>query len=114
MADKRGKVFVGTLYASIRIYGVELNTCQDWQPFLLSAGYSDTLGARISQLVDLDWGNCTEHLTDIMDSEVPIKLFSQKTVLCVGAELVPLPPNRAKKVLCLFNLNRWGLTPSAE
>ncbi|KAH0827185.1 hypothetical protein J3R83DRAFT_4878 [Lanmaoa asiatica] len=69
----------------------------DWQPFLLPAGYSDALGARISQLVDLDWGNCTEHLTDIMASRVPIKLFSQKTVLCVGADLVPLPPNRARK-----------------
>jgi len=69
----------------------------DWQPFLLPAGYSDTLGARVSQLVDLDWGNCTEHLTDIMENEVPIKLFSQKTVLCIGSELVPLPPNRARK-----------------
>ena len=79
-----------------------LNTFQDWQPFLLPAGYSDTLGARISQLVDLDWGNCTEHLTDIMESEVPIKLFSQKTVLCVGAELVPLPPTQ-RKVRCLIH-----------
>ncbi|KAI9571354.1 hypothetical protein HD554DRAFT_2017354 [Boletus coccyginus] len=68
----------------------------DWQPFLLSAGYSDTLGARISQLVDLDWGNCTEHLTDIMANRVPTKLFSQKKVLCVGADLVPLP---ARKML---------------
>lgn len=83
------------------MYGVELNTCQDWQPFLLPAGYSDTLGARISQLVDLDWGNCTEHVTDIMASRVPIKLFSQKTVLCVGADLVPLPSNRVRKVRLL-------------
>ncbi|KAG8217701.1 hypothetical protein J3R82DRAFT_5857 [Butyriboletus roseoflavus] len=69
----------------------------DWQPFLLSAGYSDTLGARISQVVDLDWGNCTEHLTDIMASRVPIKLFSRKKVLCIGADLVPLPPSRARR-----------------
>lgn len=112
MADKRRKVFIGTLYALIRIYGVDLDTCQDWQPFLLPAGYSDTLGARISQLVDLDWGNCTEHLTDIMESEVPIKLFSQKTVLCVGAELVPLPPHRAKKVFSI-SLDGRNLTPDA-
>ncbi|KAF8136560.1 hypothetical protein EV363DRAFT_1157573 [Boletus edulis] len=69
----------------------------DWQQFLLPAGYSDSLGARVSQIVDLDWGNCTEHLTDIMTSRVPFKLFSQKTVLCVGADLVPLTPNRARK-----------------
>ncbi|KAF9227698.1 hypothetical protein BS17DRAFT_694286 [Gyrodon lividus] len=73
------------------------NSRQDWQPFLLSAGYSDTLGARISQLVDLDWGNCTEHLTDIMTNRVASKLFSQKTVLCIGAEFVPLPPQRSRK-----------------
>lgn len=84
------------------MYDVESNICQDWQPFLLPAGYSDTLGARISQLVDLDWGNCTEHLTDIMASRVPVKLFSQKKVLCVGAELVPLPPNRARRVCLLI------------
>ncbi|KIK97506.1 hypothetical protein PAXRUDRAFT_824849 [Paxillus rubicundulus Ve08.2h10] len=71
----------------------------DWQPFLLPAGYSDTLGARISQLVDLDWGNCIEHLTDIMANRVASKLFSQKTVLCVGAEFVPLPPHRSRKNL---------------
>ncbi|KAG9318665.1 hypothetical protein JVU11DRAFT_758 [Chiua virens] len=69
----------------------------DWQPYLLPAGYSDSLCARLSQLVDLDWGNCTEHLTDIMANQVPMKLFSGKTVLCVGTELVPLPPIRANK-----------------
>ncbi|KIJ69316.1 hypothetical protein HYDPIDRAFT_80042 [Hydnomerulius pinastri MD-312] len=71
----------------------------DWQPFLLSAGYSDTLGARISQLVDLDWGNCIEHLTDIMANRVAPKLFSEKTVLCIGADFVPLPPQRSRKNL---------------
>ncbi|KAF9246332.1 hypothetical protein BU15DRAFT_39988 [Melanogaster broomeanus] len=64
----------------------------DWQPFLLSAGYSDSLGARISQVVDLDWGNCIEHLTDIVANRVALKLFGQQTVLCIGAEFVPLPP----------------------
>ncbi|KAH7889377.1 hypothetical protein F5I97DRAFT_1800278 [Phlebopus sp. FC_14] len=69
----------------------------DWQPFLLSAGYSDALGARISQLVDLDWGNCIEYLTDIMFNRVASKPFAQKSFLCVGPDLVPLPPQRNRK-----------------
>ncbi|KAL4067936.1 hypothetical protein J3A83DRAFT_4359790 [Scleroderma citrinum] len=68
---------------------------QDWQPFLLPAGYSETLGARISQLVDLDWGNCSEYLQDILSNQVAPKLFSNKTFLCVGADFVP--PHRGRK-----------------
>ncbi|KAG6332536.1 hypothetical protein ID866_6555, partial [Astraeus odoratus] len=67
----------------------------DWQPFLLPAGYSDALGARISQLVDLDWGNCTEYLQDILSNKVAPKLFSNKTFLCVGSDFVP--PHRNRK-----------------
>ncbi|KAG2157211.1 hypothetical protein DEU56DRAFT_722795 [Suillus clintonianus] len=65
-------------------------TSPDWQSVLLPAGFSETLSARVSQLVDLDWGNCKEHLSDIMSNTVASKLFSGKTVLCLGADLVPL------------------------
>lgn len=72
-------------------------TSPDWQPVLLPAGFSETLSARVSQLVDLDWGNCKEHLTDIMSNTVASKLFSGKTVLCLGADLVPLPSRGGRK-----------------
>ncbi|KAJ8586088.1 hypothetical protein M405DRAFT_853446 [Rhizopogon salebrosus TDB-379] len=69
----------------------------DWQPFLLPAGFSEQLSARVSQLVDLDWGNCKEHLSDIMSNMVASKLFSEKTILCLGADFVPLPPRGGRK-----------------
>lgn len=56
----------------------------------------DKFEARVSQLVDLDWGNSTEHLGEIMKNPVASKLFEQKSVLCIGADFVPLP--KAKKV----------------
>lgn len=62
----------------------------DWQPYLLPAGTSESLNARISQTVDLDWGNCKEFIEDIMDNQVPSKLFNGKTVLCLSPSFMPL------------------------
>ena len=45
-------------------------------------------------MVDLDWGNCTEHLSHIMSNPVASKLFSKKSVLCLGSDLVPLPKGK--------------------
>lgn len=61
----------------------------DWQPFLLPAGFCESLGARVSQMVDWDWGNSTDQLTDIMDNQVASKLFAPLSILCVGPEFVP-------------------------
>ncbi|OAX38923.1 hypothetical protein K503DRAFT_740390 [Rhizopogon vinicolor AM-OR11-026] len=69
----------------------------DWQNHLLPAGFSEPLSARVSQLVDFDWGNCKEHLSDIMSNMVASKLFSGKTILCLGADFVPLPPRGGRK-----------------
>lgn len=68
---------------------------EDWQAFLLPAGYSDVLSARVSQLVDLDWGNCSEYLQDILSNSVAPKLFSDKKLLCIGVDFVP--PHRGRK-----------------
>jgi hypothetical protein len=76
---------------------INKQTSPDWQPVLLPAGFSETLSARVSQLVDLDWGNCKEHLTDIMSNTVASKLLSGKTILCLGSDLVPLPSRGGRK-----------------
>ncbi|KAG2158219.1 uncharacterized protein EDB93DRAFT_1077479 [Suillus bovinus] len=76
---------------------LDKETSMDWQPVLLPAGFSETLSARVSQLVDLDWGNCKEHLADIMSNTVASKLFSGKTLLCLGSDLVPLPSRGGRK-----------------
>jgi hypothetical protein len=41
-------------------------------------------------MVDLDWGNCTDHLSDIMSNPVASKLFRNNSILCLGADFVPL------------------------
>ncbi|KAI9509660.1 hypothetical protein F5148DRAFT_978067 [Russula earlei] len=68
----------------------------DWPSYLLPAGYSDSLGARVSQLVDLDWGSTLDHLTSIMSNNVATKLFSDQSVLVLGPEYFP-PPAKGKK-----------------
>jgi hypothetical protein len=69
----------------------------DWRRYLLPAGYSDSLGARVTQMVDLDWGTTLDHLTGIMSNNVATKLFSKKSVLVLGQEYFPLPA-KGKKV----------------
>ncbi|TDL21567.1 hypothetical protein BD410DRAFT_724157 [Rickenella mellea] len=70
--------------------------CRPWDAFLLPAGFSEALHARISQVVDLDWGSSLEHLTDIMSNAVPHKLLSGKNVLCLGTDLLPLAPKKVR------------------
>ncbi|KAH9951479.1 hypothetical protein B0H21DRAFT_719142 [Amylocystis lapponica] len=77
---------------------IAVERCEkEWQPFLLAAGYCVKLDARISQVIDLDWGNSDEHMKDIMSNKVAAKLFANQIFLCVGPEFVPLPPKAAKR-----------------
>ncbi|KAH9935032.1 BRCT domain-containing protein [Fomitopsis serialis] len=68
---------------------------KDWQQYLLPAGFCESLDARVSQLVDLDWGNSDEHLRDITGNQVASKLFANKRILCVAPDYVPIA--KAKK-----------------
>ncbi|TFK42505.1 hypothetical protein BDQ12DRAFT_676322 [Crucibulum laeve] len=65
-----------------------------WLGYLLPQGFSEELNARPSQQVDLDWGDCRDHLTHIMENKVPSKLFTKKSILCVGPDLMPFPKGR--------------------
>ncbi|GLB34876.1 putative ubiquitin modification-dependent histone binding [Lyophyllum shimeji] len=73
---------------------VALGEEKDWQAYMLPQGYSEALGARASQQVDVDWGNSVHQLNDIMDNRVPCKIFDGKSILCVGPEMVPSPKGR--------------------
>ncbi|THU88413.1 hypothetical protein K435DRAFT_782066 [Dendrothele bispora CBS 962.96] len=61
----------------------------EWNRQLLPQGYSDHFNARISQSVDVDWGNSPCHLKEIMDNPVPPKLFAGLSILCLGPEIEP-------------------------
>ena len=69
----------------------------DWQPYLLPAGFSDHSNARVSQLVDLDWGNSKQHLTEITANLVPPKVFERRSILCISPQFVPCR-QKGKKV----------------
>ncbi|TFY72687.1 hypothetical protein EVG20_g355 [Dentipellis fragilis] len=84
------------------------DTIDSWCRYLLPAGYSEPLDARVSQLVDMDWGNSNEHLTEILSNSVPTKVFVGKSVLLVGTEYFPLP---AKGRRTASNADR---SPSSE
>lgn len=72
---------------------------------MLPQGYSDRLSARISQQVDVDWGNSVHQLTDIMDNAVPAKVFSDQSILCVGADMVPQPKGKRVRCRTICNLS---------
>ncbi|KAI0721096.1 hypothetical protein C8T65DRAFT_632199 [Cerioporus squamosus] len=61
----------------------------DWHRYLLPAGFSEQLNARVSQMVDLDWGNSIHHLTDVTANLVAPKVFADKTILCISPDFVP-------------------------
>ena len=73
----------------------------DWQQFLLPAGYSDRLEARVSQIVDLDWGNSIHHMSQITTNKVPHKVFAGKTILCLSPQFVLR--SKGKKVRALLS-----------
>ncbi|KAG6898357.1 hypothetical protein C0992_009032 [Termitomyces sp. T32_za158] len=68
---------------------------KDWLAYMLGQGFSETLSTQISQQVDINWGTSVHHLSDIMENRVPCKLFSGKSILCVG-DVVP-KMRRSKK-----------------
>jgi hypothetical protein len=80
----------------------------DWRRYLLPAGYSDSLGARVTQMVDLDWGTTLDHLTGIMSNNVATKLFSKKSVLVLGQEYFPLPAKGKKVPSFILRVRRLG------
>ncbi|OCH92215.1 hypothetical protein OBBRIDRAFT_727222 [Obba rivulosa] len=86
-------------------------TERDWQAYLLPAGFCDPLNARVSQLVDLDWGNSVEHLTEIMSNLVPSKLFADQSILCLSPEFMPAPPKASRKVSTDIVRESGGMVP---
>ncbi|KAF9464783.1 hypothetical protein BDZ94DRAFT_1320898 [Collybia nuda] len=73
---------------------VKLGIEQPWANYMLPQGFSETLNARPTQQVDIDWGTSVRHLREIMENAVPCKLLKNMSVLCVGAELVPQPKGK--------------------
>ncbi|KAJ3544929.1 hypothetical protein NM688_g5690 [Phlebia brevispora] len=70
-------------------YSTEANEAKDWRPYLLPAGTSEKLDGRVSQMVDLDWGESPRHLSDIMQNLVAAKPFAGKKILCLSPDFVP-------------------------
>ena len=71
----------------------------EWRAFLLPAGYSEQLEARVSQMVDIDWGTSDHHLTDVTANKVASKVFAEMAVLCISADFVPSKKSKPDVVL---------------
>ena len=69
----------------------------DWHAYLLPAGFSEHLNARVSQMVDMDWGNSIHYLTDVTANLVAPKVFADKSILCISPDFVP-SKQKGKKV----------------
>lgn len=65
-----------------------------WNRYLLPQGHSSLLQMRVSQQVDLDWGNSILQLDKILESPLPLKLYKGSSVLCVGKDMLPQQPRR--------------------
>ncbi|EJF65854.1 hypothetical protein DICSQDRAFT_77708 [Dichomitus squalens LYAD-421 SS1] len=72
-----------------------VETEAQWRPYLLPAGYSEQLEARVSQMVDIDWGTSDHHLTDVAANKVASKVFAETSILCISSDYVPA--KKAKK-----------------
>ncbi|KAF5330425.1 hypothetical protein D9619_005443 [Psilocybe cf. subviscida] len=64
----------------------ESDTEKDWSTYLLPQGFSPSIGARLSQQVDADWGSSIYHLHRIMDNGVPSKLFKDMNILYIVSD----------------------------
>ncbi|TCD63620.1 hypothetical protein EIP91_005171 [Steccherinum ochraceum] len=61
-----------------------------WPKHLLPAGFCSQLHVRLSQMVDLDWGNEDRHLERIMENPAPpTKLFAGQNILYVSSDYIP-------------------------
>lgn len=92
---------IGTYTNCMCYKGVE----KKWLGYALPQGYSEYLSARPSQQLDVDWGNSVHQLKHIMTNAVPCKLFLDKSILCVGQEMIPQPKGKRVSVLVLLH---WG------
>lgn len=60
-----------------------------WSRYLLPAGCSETVGGMVSQMIDLNWGQVEQCLTEIAENKVPLKVLEGTNVLCLGTGLFP-------------------------
>jgi len=60
----------------------------DWMMHLLPTGFSDFLNCRVSQFVNVDWGDGADDLKDLMNNSVAHKVFKGKKIMCVSPEVL--------------------------
>ncbi|KAH8107006.1 hypothetical protein BXZ70DRAFT_885133 [Cristinia sonorae] len=73
-----------------------VNEVSTWQWYLLPAGFSTQLHYRMSQLVNLDWGDEDRHLDRIMHNTAPPKIFMDLSILYVSTDFVAQVKNGRK------------------
>ncbi|EKM82613.1 hypothetical protein AGABI1DRAFT_104539 [Agaricus bisporus var. burnettii JB137-S8] len=72
------------LYSCLRA-GKEL----EWRSHLLPQGRPNAIDVQPSQQIDLNWGNRTEHLSELMTNPVAPRILKDQSILCVGPDMTP-------------------------
>jgi hypothetical protein len=61
----------------------------DWRSYLLPQGRPNAIDVQPSQQIDLNWGDRTEHLSEIMTNPVAPRILKGQSILCVGPDMTP-------------------------
>ncbi|KAJ7172391.1 hypothetical protein C8R46DRAFT_1216232 [Mycena filopes] len=65
-------------------HAIDTEDLSDWTMFLLPSGFSEIYQCRASQFVNMDWGEGSEDLHEIMSNPVAHKALKGKKILCVS------------------------------
>ncbi|KAJ7709817.1 hypothetical protein B0H17DRAFT_1029359 [Mycena rosella] len=77
---------------------IETGDLTDWMMNLLPAGFSESHNCRVTQFVNADWGDDPDDIKKIMGNPVTHKVFSGKTILYIGPEVLTATKGRKKNV----------------
>ncbi|KAJ7046880.1 hypothetical protein C8F04DRAFT_1062013 [Mycena alexandri] len=69
-------------------HAIDTEDLSDWTMYLLPSGFSDVYQSRVSQFVNMDWGEGSEDMKEIINNPVAHKAFKGNKILCVSRDVL--------------------------
>ncbi|KAJ7774929.1 hypothetical protein B0H16DRAFT_80035 [Mycena metata] len=69
-------------------HAIATEELSDWTMYLLPSGFSDVHQCRVSQFVNMDWGEGSEDMKEILNNPVAHKAFKDNKILCVSRDVL--------------------------
>ncbi|KAJ7449899.1 hypothetical protein FB451DRAFT_1343040 [Mycena latifolia] len=85
-------------------HAIETGELTDWMMYLLPSGFSETRNCRVSQWLNADFGEDVDDIKDIMNNPVAHKVFRDKKILCVGAEVITFSKGKKNANLAIARI----------